>query len=491
MFKADENSKQRLLLPLDLLSVAISLLLAIYIRFHKNPGLLTITRSYNGLYFLILALILVIYIAVFFLNDFRHKPLIEQDPFEKTVYVITNQLLMLICLICLLYLIRVGYWASRAVVIMLFIFSTVIDTVFRFLYGNYLKNRAKEEYRPKNYLLLTDRKGAKEQIEKILQEGDRISEVILTKDLERDLPVNSKYDEILIYGGESERVREFLKKSDRPCRIVMSKDGVYASADMLKMMGEVPAFRYSRLKEKAPVLGVNFTVTNLSEALSYIRENIEELKGRYICFGNVHTTVMAHEDSEYLKVQNNAVFTMPDGVPIQKEQRKKGYVNACRVAGPDFMGRTFVSAMDGQLSMYFYGSTEDTIKALKEMLEEKYPGMDVRGYESPPFRELTEEEDNAVVDRINRSGADIVWVGLGAPKQEKWMAAHEGRIRSLLLGVGAGFDFHAGTIKRAPVWVQRIGLEWLYRLIQDPKRLLKRYVITNIKFIIYSKITRK
>jgi exopolysaccharide biosynthesis WecB/TagA/CpsF family protein len=138
------------------------------------------------------------------------------------------------------------------------------------------------------------------------------------------------------------------------------------------------------------------------------------------------------------------------------------------------------------LKHYFYGSTEETLDSLKKNLKENYPYMDIAGMYSPPFRELTPEEDENMVKLINASGADFVWIGLGAPKQEKWMAEHKDRIKGVMLGVGAGFDFHAGIVKRAPRVLQRLGLEWLYRLCQNPKRLLKRYLVTNTKFILYT-----
>ncbi len=141
--------------------------------------------------------------------------------------------------------------------------------------------------------------------------------------------------------------------------------------------------------------------------------------------------------------------------------------------------------MDGKHSHYFYGSTEETLSALSEALPEKYPGLRIAGFYSPPFRELTEEEDSSVTAMIKEADPDFIWIGLGAPKQEKWMAAHKGAFRGVMLGVGAGFDFHAGTVKRAPRWIQKIGFEWLYRLFQDPKRLIKRYVVTNTKFLLY------
>jgi exopolysaccharide biosynthesis WecB/TagA/CpsF family protein len=145
----------------------------------------------------------------------------------------------------------------------------------------------------------------------------------------------------------------------------------------------------------------------------------------------------------------------------------------------------FRDTMDGSVSHYFYGSTQETLDALREQLEARYPGLVIKGMYSPVFGEVSEQQDAEDVKRINDADAGIVWIGLGAPKQEKWMNAHEGRIHGVMMGVGAGFNFHAGNIKRAPVWMQRIGLEWLFRLFQDPKRLFKRYFVTNTKFFWY------
>ena len=155
------------------------------------------------------------------------------------------------------------------------------------------------------------------------------------------------------------------------------------------------------------------------------------------------------------------------------------------------MESMFSSTMDGKLSHFFYGSSEETIELLKEKLPKRFPGMDIRGFYSPPYRELTPEEDDEVIEMLNASGADLIWIGLGAPKQEKWMSAHQGKVHGVMLGVGAGFNFFAGNIKRAPVWIQKIGMEWLFRLFQDPKRLFKRYFESNIKFIWKAIILRK
>lgn len=128
-------------------------------------------------------------------------------------------------------------------------------------------------------------------------------------------------------------------------------------------------------------------------------------------------------------------------------------------------------------------SKEETLELLYQKLTNNYPGIQIAGMYSPPFRPMTEEEDKAIIERINETNPDFVWVGLGAPKQEKWMAAHQGKIDGLMLGVGAGFDYYAENIKRAPMWMQKHNLEWVYRLVQDPKRLFKRYWNTNTKFI--------
>lgn len=231
------------------------------------------------------------------------------------------------------------------------------------------------------------------------------------------------------------------------------------------------------------ILGVNVAITNMEDMKNLIANHIDELRGQFICLSNVHTTVMAYEDAEYRKIQNSAFVALPDGSPLSFVQRFRGYKDATQVAGPDLMPEIWSVTEHTEISHYFYGSSEETIAALRKRLEKDFPNMKIAGMESPPYRPLTPEEDAEAVKRINESGADIVWVGLGAPKQERWMYEHRDRVNALMLGVGAGFDFHAGTVKRAPMWVRKLYLEWLYRLTQDPKRLWKRYVETNAKFL--------
>lgn len=241
--------------------------------------------------------------------------------------------------------------------------------------------------------------------------------------------------------------------------------------------------KYMKEIQTCEILKTNIAVIDMQAAVSYIESHLNTERGNYICVSNVHTTVMSFEDEHYRKIQNGALLALPDGKPLSLVSRKMGYPQAQRVAGPDLMEELFrVSQVKGYRH-YFYGSTSATLEALRNKLQEKYPGLCIAGMTSPPFRELSEEEERAHLAQINDSEPDIVWIGLGAPKQEKWMYEHRGRVKALMIGVGAGFDFHAETVKRAPKWMQRISMEWLYRLCQDPKRLWKRYVITNMKFI--------
>ena len=231
------------------------------------------------------------------------------------------------------------------------------------------------------------------------------------------------------------------------------------------------------------ILGTKINVTNMDKTVRYIEEHLEELKGHYICVSNVHTTVTAYRDLQYRAVQNGAVMNIPDGKPLSIVQHMGGEKEAGRVPGPDLMPELFRLSEEKGYRNYFYGSTQETLDALKKKLSERYPKMNIVGMYSPPFRPMTEEEDRKAVERINAAKPDFIWVGLGAPKQERWMAEHDGRVCGVMLGVGAGFDFHAGTVKRAPKWVQEICMEWLYRIGQDPKRLLVRYLDTNFSCV--------
>ncbi len=241
-----------------------------------------------------------------------------------------------------------------------------------------------------------------------------------------------------------------------------------------------------KYKNTYNILGVQVAVANMEKILCFLEENIEELRGNYICVSNVHTTVMAYEDENYCRIQNNAAAVLPDGKPLSVvEKRRGGFKEAEKVSGPDLMPEVFKLSERTGYRHFFYGSTDKTLELLKSNLMARYPKLQITGMYAPPFRQLTSEEDEKIVQKINESQADFLWVGLGAPKQEIWMAEHKNGIQAVMIGVGAGFDFHAGTVKRAPVWMQKCGLEWFYRLLKDPKRLWKRYVVTNSKFVWY------
>lgn len=233
------------------------------------------------------------------------------------------------------------------------------------------------------------------------------------------------------------------------------------------------------------IMGVHISVTNMEKTFNKIKDNLSEWSGKYICVSNVHTTVTASEDDNYKSIQNKAVISLPDGGPLSKFSREQGYSGASRVTGPDLMQRVLGESAENGWKHYFYGSTQETLDKLKKVIEERYPGAEICGMTSPPFRPLTVQEDAEIVKTINEANPDFVWVGLGAPKQEVWMAAHEDRVKGLMIGVGAAFDYECGNIKRAPMWMQRANLEWLYRLMQDPKRLFSRYIRTNTKYLIW------
>ncbi len=260
--------------------------------------------------------------------------------------------------------------------------------------------------------------------------------------------------------------RKLLEKSDEHRQEVKEKYGV-----LLPM-------------EICNILGVNILVTDMERTVRFVEENIKKLSGEYVCVSNGHTTVTAFEDESYRTVQNSAVMALPDGEPLSIVSRQRGFKDARRVTGPDFMEQMFHRGQEGNgLRHFFYGGSQDTLNTLEGVLKEKYPALQIAGMYSPPFRPLTGEEDEEVIRIINDSKADIIWVGLGAPKQERWMYEHRNKVQGLMFGVGAGFDYHSGKLKRAPMWMQKMSLEWLMRLIQDPKRLWKRYLVTNIKFL--------
>ena len=232
------------------------------------------------------------------------------------------------------------------------------------------------------------------------------------------------------------------------------------------------------------ILNTNISVTNIEEVVNYLTENLEELRGNYICVSNVHTTMMSYWNKEYNVIQNSGIMALPDGKPLAIVCRRRGFYDAQRVPGPDLMPKIFEVSNRYKLKHYFYGGSPETLAQLEKQLRKKYPWLSIVGMYSPPYRSLTEEEEEKIVNAINEAQPDFIWVALGAPKQEQWMYAHRFRVNGIMIGVGAAFDFCAGTVKRAPSWMQELCLEWLYRLMQDPKRLFSRYFSTNAAFLL-------
>jgi N-acetylglucosaminyldiphosphoundecaprenol N-acetyl-beta-D-mannosaminyltransferase len=231
------------------------------------------------------------------------------------------------------------------------------------------------------------------------------------------------------------------------------------------------------------IMGVNIAAIDMKWLSDFTCKNIENLSGDYCCVSNVHTTVTAFEDENYCRVQNGGILAIPDGGPLSTVAHRRGCNSMQRTTGPNYMEEIFKVSKIYGYRHFFYGSTEETLEKLRQMITANYSGIKIVGMYSPPFRSMTEDEDEEIVRKINETNPDFVWVGLGAPKQEKWMAEHQGKINGFMIGVGAGFDYFAGNIERAPEWMQKRNLEWLFRLFQDPKRLFRRYWHTNRKFI--------
>jgi N-acetylglucosaminyldiphosphoundecaprenol N-acetyl-beta-D-mannosaminyltransferase len=199
---------------------------------------------------------------------------------------------------------------------------------------------------------------------------------------------------------------------------------------------------------------------------------------------NVHSLVTAQQDPQFAQVLREADLRTPDGEPVAWMMRRQGEASQLRIDGPDLMWRYCGWAAEQGESIYLYGSSVTTLQLLEKRLQAAFPALRVAGAWSPPYRPLSAEEDAAAVAAINASGAGTVWVSLGCPKQERWMHEHRGRVNAVMVGVGAAFEYHAGTHPRAPVWAQRAGLEWLHRLIIEPRRLWRRYLLTNTLFVI-------
>ncbi|WPX08504.1 WecB/TagA/CpsF family glycosyltransferase [Anaerocellum danielii] len=219
------------------------------------------------------------------------------------------------------------------------------------------------------------------------------------------------------------------------------------------------------------------------ELLEEIGNWAKKNESRVICFANVHMNIECVESERVKEAVNSADIVCPDGMPLVWWLKRKGEYNQERLDGPSMMLDICKYAQENNLKIGLYGSEKDVLSALIDNLKKMFNDLKISYSYSPPFRDLTPEEEERIIEEINQSGVQILFVGLGCPKQEIWMSKNKGKINAVMLGVGAAFNMHAGKIKRAPLWMQRMGLEWLYRLMKEPRRLWRRYLYTNFKFI--------
>lgn len=241
---------------------------------------------------------------------------------------------------------------------------------------------------------------------------------------------------------------------------------------------------YVKTRKVRSILGVAIDALSWDDVINRILFLAAIHKSCYICICNVHSVITATRDSEFRRIINEADMATPDGAPIAWALRKLGFPSQQRINGPDLMWKYLFVAQELGHTVFFYGSTPEVLKKLHINIYKNFPKLQIAGLHSPPFRILSKEETDMEIEMINRSGANIVFIGLGCPKQEKWMAAHCGYVNAVMVGVGAAFDYHSGALKRAPLWWQHNGMEWLYRLFLEPRRLFVRYLVTNTLFII-------
>jgi N-acetylglucosaminyldiphosphoundecaprenol N-acetyl-beta-D-mannosaminyltransferase len=233
------------------------------------------------------------------------------------------------------------------------------------------------------------------------------------------------------------------------------------------------------------ILGVGITPVNLAQSVEILEKWRNEERREYVCCTSVHGLVEAQQDPEIRSALNRAGLTTEDGMPLVWWCQRAGYPDASRVCGSDLLLAMCERAPKRGHRHFFYGGSPRVVEALVSRLTQRFSGLVVAGYRSPPFRTLTQKEDIADVAAINETHPDFVWVGLGMPKQEKWMALHVGKIHAVaLLGVGAAFDFISETKPRAPLWMQRSGLEWLFRLMTETRRLAPRYLVIIPIFVV-------
>ena len=240
-------------------------------------------------------------------------------------------------------------------------------------------------------------------------------------------------------------------------------------------------------KQDSPcsILGVNVVASSYATTVQKCLRWAEERQSRALFFASVHLIMEAYDNPAYLQILNAADMVNPDGMPLVWALRALGEKDAQRVYGPDTTIAMLAAAEEAGVPIGFYGSSQPVLDALVNNVRSRHPNLLINFVESPPFRALTSEEDIAMVERIVSSGARLLFVGLGCPKQERWIMDHVGKVPAVMFGVGAAFDFLAGTKPQAPRWMMRAGLEWVFRLASEPRRLAKRYIKHNPRFVVF------
>ena len=238
------------------------------------------------------------------------------------------------------------------------------------------------------------------------------------------------------------------------------------------------------MKECSTVISMNVDITNITNTLERVDQLANTKKGAYICVSNIHMCMEVFDSPEFQSVVNNADLTIPDGRPLSWAQKLLGHNEAEQVRGQDIMNAICQQSGTTNHNIGLYGgSSDELLQQVITELKSTYPDINITFSYSPPFRPLTDEEDQDIIQKINDSNVNVLFVGIGCPKQERWMAEHKEQLNCVMLGVGAAYDFIAGSKKHAPRWMQRAGLEWLFRLCSEPQRLWKRYLQQNPRFI--------
>jgi N-acetylglucosaminyldiphosphoundecaprenol N-acetyl-beta-D-mannosaminyltransferase len=240
----------------------------------------------------------------------------------------------------------------------------------------------------------------------------------------------------------------------------------------------------SSLYPRGNILGVHVNAISMNDALAALKLWISTRQPHYVCVTPAFSVLQGHDDLELRAIYNSSGLTTPDGAPVTWILQWKGFKNVERVYGPDFMLAACACSVENGWKHYFYGGTTHVLDCLKDELAQRFPGLQMVGADSPQFRPLTPIEDEEAMERIRIAKPDILWIGLGAPRQDRWMASRCERLGvPVLAGVGAAFDFLSGCKPQAPVWMRRNGLEWLFRLASEPTRLWRRYLLGNPRFM--------